>query len=151
LEAQLAMEEAEMVQRVKNLVAVLGRMSGKISAWDLDALQECLRLAESVPGLREGLVQVRLAEGALGEALRRYGRHRPGCTASACRCGLRAALEVGAGPDLLVYLLLLRALAAGVRRCQQPIPEELWEAAGKVARWEAAHRSVLRLLGEAGG
>jgi hypothetical protein len=145
------MDETEMRHRVQNLVAVLARMDGKVSARDLDALQECLRLAESVPGLREGLVQVRLAEGALGEALRRYGRHRPDCTASACRCGLRAARGMDAGPDRLAYLLLLRALAAGVRRCQQPIPEELWEAAGKVARWEAAHRSVLRLLGEAVG
>jgi hypothetical protein len=59
------MDELEMVQRVRNAVAVLARVNGKISGRVLDALQECLRLAEAVPGLREGIVQVRLAEAAV--------------------------------------------------------------------------------------
>jgi hypothetical protein len=49
-------DDVEMVQRVRNLVAVLARMKGKVGERDLDALPECLRLAEAVPGLREGLV-----------------------------------------------------------------------------------------------
>jgi hypothetical protein len=57
---------------------------------------------------------------------------------------------VDAGPDLLAYLVLLRALATAVRRCEGPVPEGLWAAAGKVARWEAAHRWLLRLLEQVG-
>jgi hypothetical protein len=140
------MDDFEMVQRVKNLVAVLARMNGKVSALDLDAVQESLRLAESVPGLREGLVRVRLAEAGLRAALRKHGRHAAGCRRSPCGCGLDAAQQATSGPDLLAYLLLLRALASAVRRCEEPIPERLWDAAGKVARWEAAHRALLQLL-----
>jgi hypothetical protein len=127
-------DDGEMVQRIKNLVAVLARMNGKIRR-DLDALQQCLRLAESVPGLREGLVQVRLAEGAVRDALRRHGRHAEGCRQGRdCGCGLWAVLGPGTGPDLLAYLLLLRELAGAVRGCEAPVPEALWDAAGKVAR-----------------
>jgi hypothetical protein len=42
--------------------------------------------------------------------------------------------------------VLLRELAGAVRRCEEPVPEALWQAAGKVARWEAAHRGVLQFL-----
>ncbi len=73
------MDEAEMVSRVKNVVAVLSWMDDKVGGRDLDALQECLRLAESVPGLCEGLVQVRLAEAAVRATLEKYGRHAEGC------------------------------------------------------------------------
>jgi hypothetical protein len=55
-------------------------------------------------------------------------------------------VDAGTGPDLLDYLVLLRELAAAVRRCGVPVPEGLWAAAGKVARWEAAHRGLLQLL-----
>jgi hypothetical protein len=58
-------DEVEMVARVKNLAAVLGRMSGKVGGRELDGLQKCVRLAESVPGLREGLMQVRLVNDAV--------------------------------------------------------------------------------------
>jgi hypothetical protein len=142
------MDDVEVGRRVTNLVAVLARMNGKVGERDLDALQECLRLAESVPGLREGLVQVRLAEAAAREALRKYGRHGDGCRGNrACTCGLGLALDVDTGPDLLAYLVVLRGLASAVRRCGVPVPEDLWAAAGKVARWEAAHRGLLGLLG----
>ena len=72
------MDDVEMVQQVKSLVAMLARMNGKVSKRDLDALQECLRLAESVPGLCEGLVQVRLAKAEAGPRswCRREGRPR---------------------------------------------------------------------------
>jgi hypothetical protein len=127
-------------------------MNGKVGERDLDALQECLRLAESVPGLREGLVQVRLAEAAARKALRKYGRHGDGCKGSrACTCGLEVALDADTGPDLLAYLVQLRGLASAVRRFEGPVPEGLWAAAGKVARWEAAHRGLLRLLEQVGG
>jgi hypothetical protein len=141
------MDDVEVVRWVTNLVAVLSRMNGKVGERDLDALQECLRLAESVPGLREGLAQVRLAEAAAREALRKYGRHGGGCRGNrACTCGLGLALDAGTGPDLLAYLVLLRELASAVRRFEGPVLEGLWAAAGKVARWEAAHRGLLRLL-----
>jgi hypothetical protein len=143
-------DDGEMVQRIKNLVAVLARMNGKISGRDLDALQQCLWLAESVPGLREGLVQVRLAEDAVRQALRQYGEHAEGCRRSPCSCGLWDVLGAGTGPDPLAYLLLLRELASAVRRCEKPIPEGLWDAAGKVARWGAAHRGMLQLLAGVG-
>jgi hypothetical protein len=144
---QLEMDDVEVGRRVTNLAAVLARMYGKVGERDLDALQECLRLAESVPGLQEGLLQVRLAEAAAREALRKYGRHGDGCGGSrGCTCGPESALDADAGPDLLAYLVLLRALASAVRRCGVPVPEGLWAAAGKVARWEAAHRGLLRLL-----
>jgi hypothetical protein len=68
------MDDVEVGRRVTNLVAVLGRMSRKVGGRDLDALQECLRLAGSVPGLREGPVHVRLAEADLP---RRRGVPRP--------------------------------------------------------------------------
>jgi hypothetical protein len=145
------MDDVEVGRRVTNLVAVLARMNGKVGERDLDALQECLRLAESVPVLREGLVQVRLAEAVAREALGKYGRHGDGCGGSrACTCGLGLALDVGTGPDLLAYLVLLRGLAAAVRRYERPVPEGLWAAAGKVARWEAAHRGLLGLLEQVG-
>jgi hypothetical protein len=48
---------------------------------------------------------------------------------------------------MLAYLVLLQELTGTVRRCEVPVPEALWDAAGKVARWEAAHRGVLQLLG----
>jgi hypothetical protein len=98
------MGDVEVGRRVTNLVAVLARMNGKVGERDLDALQECLRLAESVPGIREGLVQVRLAEAAVREALRKYGRHGDDCGGSrACTCGLGLAVDVdtGAGPARL--------------------------------------------------
>jgi hypothetical protein len=66
------MDDVEVVRRVTNLVAALARMNGKVGERDLDALQECLRLAESVPGVREGLVQVRLTEAEPGP--RSYSR-----------------------------------------------------------------------------
>ena len=89
----------------------------------------------------------RLAEAAARESLRRYGRHGDGCGGPrACTCGLELALDADTGPDLLAYLVQLRALASAVRRCGVPVPEGLWVAAGKVARWEAAHRGLLRLL-----
>ena len=109
-----------------------------------------VHLAESVPGFREGLVQVRLAEAAVRAALAKYGRHAEGCGRSPCRCGLLGVLDATTGPDLLAYLVLLRELAGAVRGCEQPVPEALWQAAGQVARWEAAHRGVLRLLAEVG-
>jgi hypothetical protein len=84
-----------------------------------------------------------------GAALTKYGRHAAGCggPGRGCACGLDAALSPDAGPDVLAYLLLLRGLASAVRRCEAPIPEDLWDAAGKVARWEAAHRAFIGLLG----
>ena len=63
---QPEMDDVEVGRRVTSLVAVLARMNDKVSKRDLDALQECLRLAESVPGLCEGLVQVRLAKAEAG-------------------------------------------------------------------------------------
>jgi hypothetical protein len=141
-------DEAEMVARVKNVVAILAWMDDKVGGRDLDALQECLRLAQSVPGLREGLVHVRLAEAAVRAALEKSGRHAEGCRGGiGCTCGLRQVLDAGTGPDLLAYLVVLRGLAGAVRRCDLPIPRGLWDATGKVARWEAAHRGVLQLLG----
>jgi hypothetical protein len=142
------MDDVEMVLRVRNPVAVLARVSGKVGERDLDALQECLRLAEAVPGLREALVQARLADDAARAALAKYARHAAGCGTSGrgCTCGLDAALSPDAGPDVLAYLLLLRGLASAVRRCEAPIPEDLWDAAGRVARWEAAHRGLIELL-----
>jgi hypothetical protein len=143
------MDEVEMASRVKNLVAVLARMDDKVGGRDLDALQECLRLAEGVPGLCEGRVQVRLGEAAPRAALEKYGGHADGCRGGAsCGCGLRRVLDAGTGPDLLAYLVLLQELAAAVRRCELPIPRRLWDATGKLARWKAAHRGVLELLGE---
>jgi hypothetical protein len=145
------MDDVEMTERVRQVVAVLARLNGTVGERDLDALQECLRLAESVPGLREGLIQVRLAEGAARGALAKYGRHAGGCGrarggGAACGCGLDAARSADTGPDLLAYLLLLRGLASALRRCAAPLPQEVWQAAGRVTRWEAAHRALLRLL-----
>ena len=76
---------------------------------------------------------------------RRSGRYGP--SSRACTCGLELALDAGTGPDLLAYVVLLGALASAVRRCGVPVPEGLWAAAEEVARWEAAHRGLLGLLG----
>jgi hypothetical protein len=85
------------------------------------------------------------------QALRKYGRHAGGCGGSrGCTCGLGLTLDADAGPDLLAYLVLLRALAGAVRRCEVAVPEGLWAAAGKVARWEAAHRGLLQFLDVSG-
>ena len=76
-------------------------------------------------------------------------RERPGDHPADAFLVLQGAHEEARGRlalDLLAYLVLLRALAAAVRRCEEPIPEHLWDAAGKVARWEVAHRGLLRRL-----
>ena len=43
-------DDGEMVQRATQTVPVLSRRNGKAGGMDLDALQECPRLAERVPG-----------------------------------------------------------------------------------------------------
>src|SRR5262249_16428562 len=86
-------------------------------SWCLCGMQ--VHLTESVPGLREGLVQVRLTEAAVRAALQKHGRRAEGCRRGpAFRCGLRRVLDAGTGPDLLAYLLLLQELAGAVRRCE---------------------------------
>src|SRR5262249_22734946 len=39
-----------------------------------------------------------------------------------------------------------RRLTRAVQRWEAPIPEELWDAAGKATRWEAVYWGVLELL-----